>query len=115
MSALQLKAVLIITMLAGHEAKRINDAAAAMAAMGQSVRVTPEEAYQELNDKCDRSWSGHCSGEGCESRRLTLDWPPPSSQSCRRTDDWMMKKENGGVQNFKTLVAFLEAKSIKYA
>merc|ERR1719424_1377468 len=76
-----------------------------------STSTPAEEAFKALNHQC--SWSMYgCSGDGCARRSLALDWPPPSSQSCRRTDQDML--DHGGAENFKTAAGVLAAKSKKY-
>jgi len=117
-SALACKALLFIALLTGHEAMRIKEGADAMVARRASQRGTSggsdpaEEAFKALNHEC--SWSIYgCTGDGCTRRSLALDWPPPSSQSCRRTDQYML--DHNGAENFKTAAGVLSAKSKKYS
>lgn len=108
---MQLKALILIAMLAGHEAARIHTARRSIARTDSPKDA--EKAFQQLNSECEWSISKlGCSGDGCAWRRLSNDWPPPSSQSCRRTDQYML--ENNGAANLKIAVGVLAAKSKKY-
>jgi len=72
----------------------------------------PEDMWQEENEACTWSWSqGNCTGDGCEFRRLPLDWS--RSQSCRLSDDHML--ETDARRYFLLQSRLLAAKSRKFA
>eukprot|EP00930_Biecheleria_cincta_P052524 TRINITY_DN3776_c0_g1_i1.p1 TRINITY_DN3776_c0_g1~~TRINITY_DN3776_c0_g1_i1.p1 ORF type:complete len:569 (-),score=122.68 TRINITY_DN3776_c0_g1_i1:171-1877(-) len=124
-SSVQLKAVFIILLLAGAEAHRITDQAKiAKSALGTLEQQNPfktsyEKEWAKENKACE--WStvsmvqgkGGCVGTGCSYRRLPLDLPPPSSQSCRLTDEFMLESERRS--DFVTMQAgLLKSKAMKY-
>eukprot|EP00930_Biecheleria_cincta_P052525 TRINITY_DN3776_c0_g1_i2.p1 TRINITY_DN3776_c0_g1~~TRINITY_DN3776_c0_g1_i2.p1 ORF type:complete len:568 (-),score=126.14 TRINITY_DN3776_c0_g1_i2:325-2028(-) len=124
-SSVQLKAVFIILLLAGAEAHRITDQAKiAKSALGTLEQQNPfktsyEKEWAKENKACE--WStvsmvqgkGGCVGTGCSYRRLPLDLPPPSSQSCRLTDEFMLESERRS--DFVTMQAgLLKSKAVKY-
>jgi len=123
--AAQLKALLLIAMLAGHEAKRVQQEAKMAEALaragGGSVEGSqgPEEDWRAENQACKwKTASGGCVGSttdlkgACKYRRLPLDWPPPSDQSCRLTDDYMLEKDRS--KYFRLQSELLAAKAEKF-
>ncbi|CAK9032259.1 unnamed protein product [Durusdinium trenchii] len=95
----QMKAILFLVLLAGHECIRVDD----------EIEWSKSK-WDQLHADCSWSIKGGCKGEGCVKRRLPLDRP---FGSCRHTDSFLLK--HNGLQNYKTMLELLQEKSQKYS
>mmetsp|Transcript_50318 Transcript_50318/g.79872 ORF Transcript_50318/g.79872 Transcript_50318/m.79872 type:complete len:414 (-) Transcript_50318:76-1317(-) len=115
-SDLQAKAIFLVLLIAGHEAVRVREAIHVHNAM-HNPRKAAEDEWQKENNVC--TWSTFdsdpgCKGPGCKYRYLPWDKPVPfSSESCRRTDDYMLN--NNRAHYFQLQAELLAAKSAKFA
>lgn len=126
----KLAAVFFILLLAGHEAARVNEATGLgvsndddlSGAFHQDPHVRAyynqaELDFQEANKQCVwRTSTFGCDAAGgkCTRRALPMDWPAPSSESCRLTDDYMLKPATR-AKFFKMASGVLSAKSRKFS
>eukprot|EP00931_Biecheleriopsis_adriatica_P023249 TRINITY_DN14723_c0_g1_i4.p1 TRINITY_DN14723_c0_g1~~TRINITY_DN14723_c0_g1_i4.p1 ORF type:complete len:587 (-),score=132.52 TRINITY_DN14723_c0_g1_i4:51-1811(-) len=107
----QVKAIFFILLLAGHEANRVSQQSSLVDGVPTS---DVEKQWQDASKHCKfRLTKGGCTGDGCKFRSLPLDLPPPSSQSCRLSDTYMLHTKRKG--HFIQLQAdLLRAKAKKY-
>ena len=96
----QMKAVLFMLLLAGHDCVRVTE----------EVQWSKSK-WDQLHEDCTWSFTKGCGGEGCVRKRLSLDLTP--SASCRHTDAYLLK--HNGMKNFQTIVNHLQEKSDKFA
>jgi len=109
----QIKAICFILLLAGSSAVRIESQSnAAELSRILTNSSTPEDTWHEENEACTWAWTQRsCAGDGCEFRRLPLDFG--RSQSCRLSDDHML--ETDARRYFLLQSQLLAAKSQKFA